>query len=142
MEKKRTIGVTIVGWIMIVIQLPSIIGPIVILNALFSNIPLKGSVHHISPLELVISCCLFIAAIGILKLNNLARICAIWFSVYKGIVRYLFYWLTCIIYNRGSEAVPQILKTLNLLSFIDIGSYIFFIYFLTRPTVKEQFKQS
>lgn len=139
-EKKRSIGVIAVGWSIIVFSITVILSHIIIWHASVHHEQLKGNVPSINWADFLISCYLFVAGILILKLNNSARIGAIGAFVYLGVLRYLFYCFGWISYYRSLETVTEILKLLNPRSFLDIGINIFYIYFFTRPKVKEQFK--
>ncbi len=119
---KRSIGITIFGWSMIVLSFFSSF-------SFFKTFPLqKGAFLYLS---IIYFLSLLFIGIGILKLERWARI--------------LLFWLVAIkIVDISFKAVPYLLKPhTKIIGFVDIigilvtGAFVF--WFFNRKSIKEQF---
>lgn len=138
MEKKRSVGVSVLGVLFIVIGAMGLVGYLAALHHIFHPIWLVALVvyAHIS------------FGIGILGLRPWGRITALWSSICFIIVRLAnvgndlrSYEKIQEIANPGNKVyLESIFRLEIILSIIPMAFYLFIIYFLTRSKVKEQFK--
>ena len=127
MEKKKSIGITIIGAVLIVwpsLYLLKI--PITLLNldrfyllSMLPNIP--------KPIFIIQKVLYIICGIGILRLAKLARILVVYISLF-GIVM----WIAAIFLKTPPVLLNKI---------IHIVVYMSLCWFLSRPKIKEQFKK-
>ncbi len=117
MAKKRSIGITIAGILLIIIPLLHYIG----------NIDLDLIVKKITsnPLTLVIQLVMMAGGIGVLQLKEWAR-------------KLITYVALC--FSVLGVGLIISFAPLPLINKIVLILYSLFYYFLTRPQVKEQFK--
>lgn len=132
MEKKRSIGVTMFGWILI---LYSIVG--LIKRALFL---VNWDFHKGFPLEVTsdwILVLFLIAGVGLVKLKNWGRRLVILAALIK-----LFFYLKSLYlaftpaYKNATGITISFWISIAIFGII----YLLIIYYFTRPKVKEQFK--
>ena len=126
MEKKRSVGITIIGSLLIIWPLLYLLKiPMILLNLdrffLISRLPDIQKPIFVLQKTLYIIC-----GIGILRLAKLARVFVIYISLF-GIVM----WVADIILKIHPGLLNKI---------IHIVVYMSFCWILTRPRVKEQFK--
>ena len=136
MEKKRSKGVTILGWLYLIENLIEIFR--LILNTSFTAISVS-SIGAMSPSEFIIAGVSVWVAWYLLKLKEWARKWII-YLMYFGIARLILY---CVF------GLPESVKNFNTNELWKIAVAIclallaqfFYIYFFTRPKVKEQYKK-
>ncbi len=134
MERKRSIGVTIFGWILIFFPVTLYIIPLV--HILIKGNPLEIFFYYVwmvfagSPLYFLTNLGYIIFGIGVLQLKKWAGIYVIYFI--------LFGFLYIMIYPRLHPYSTYSYHVLAKAYFIIIHSL--FIWFFTRPKVNEQFK--
>lgn len=127
MEKERSVGIIIVGWLYIIGAVGNFI---MVLLFTFSNAPAEKSlsIFHkvgIKPYDPLIWIGLVFLGRALLKLQNWARITSI------------------VLNSLACLAVPisfLIKKSLTFGQWVGIVIAIFILFYLTRPEVKEQFK--
>ena len=143
MEKKRSKGVTILGWLNIIVSfyIYHYAKTLLIRERFFEKLEILQSVNinHTSlsyttvNIAGVILCVIvFIAGILVLRLKEIGRKLAI-YSCIAGLLVAMFE----LIYLLVQRSNPVIVLFVLVLLILPAGIYI---YFLTRPKVKEQFK--
>ena len=132
MEKKRSVGITIVGILFILNSLLSV-------GFIFSLTASMNSVSAIVSIGWALI--LFLTGIGILQLRSIARMTAIALIVIQAInaTARTIIDLNFMIQELSSpKAATMAIGSLTLI--LGIGICIVIVYYLTRPKVKAQFK--
>jgi len=124
MEKKRSVGVTILAWFFLI----GFFGGVLTLP--------RYKLPHEIIYNVVSSIYCLIAGWGLLRLLDWARIFTIIMAIVTGIYNKIYSY----IYLRDNPFWAQNKKLLYGLDIFSLLWIAFIIYFLTRPKVKEQFK--
>jgi len=123
---KRSIGITILGWFIIISTL--------LFWPLFYRLLTPHS--YLLIYNVLFSLLLIVVGIGILRLQPWARITYLFIVVIK-VISICYRGITYIIYGPGTKRIVGIIDIVSVLA---IASFIF--WFLNRNSIKEQFKQS
>ncbi len=128
MEKKRSQGVTIFAWLVIIGSILNLV-----LNSAASDVNTQISVYFyylVSPISIIIG-------IYLLKLKDWARIGIIAVSIMVGVETIV---TTPYCLNKLQSTYPRTGLPFIMAVLISLGFNCGLIYYFTRPTVKEQFK--
>ena len=125
MEKKRSKGITILGWYFIIFSIFGFLGN---LYFFIGTPPLEILLKWLFLVQALGSLLLLFIGINILKLKELWRKIAICYFAYI-----LLLIISISFYSK--DIITTLLKHV-----LEIIIWSFIIYFITRPKVKEQFK--
>jgi len=132
MEKKRSVGVTVCGNIFLLLCIPGLFLALIAVMCHYYGEGLKDLLidRAMRILYIGIPIMLFYSGLGLLDLKKQGRLCAI---------------ITATILSLGLLVISiMLLMNKNIffssINFIAALFFIFIIYFLTRPKVREQFK--
>lgn len=130
MEKKRPKGIIIIGSYLLLCTIPAVVAAIIggISSSEVKTTPeiALDVIMHI--LFITSPVALLVIAIGLLRLRNWARILTM---IFFPIVMYITCFGVYIIF--GLPPIPTLV--------ISVAIFVFVIYYLTRPIVKEYFKK-
>lgn len=132
MEKKRSIGVTVFGFLIVIFAL----FPVVILFRAFIE-PLRKVSFGGAFMYIAMALALFFLALGIFRLKNWARVICLWLSYIWGLA------VISIGFSLGTGlyllSKPTEFVVLGIL-FYALIIFVPIIFFLHHPNIKKQFK--